>query len=515
MIAFLRSALRRLTGPRGRRSLLLLLVAGLWAGWYWLPARPRVEWTAPSAGYIAPAIATGAAWVATEPGGDGRGPVAVWDVATARLSQRLPAGEEGPAALLAAPDGRLLAIEDRRGRLTVWDPLVGRSLAKLDTSPPGELWWAVARRNVGFSPDGRWLAYERPDGAAVEVWDTVAGRHHATLAGACRPFTFARDGRTLATAAVATMLTIWDVDTGRARVRLEDPQVRVAGLGFAPDGKRLAIWAGWRTYQGPGSPPWGWQLLDASTGAAIARVSHAVRTIFDYTPEFSRDGRLLVLRGDRGRELLWDVTTSPPLCLDSQVALPTLPDPSGTPVVLTNRLPLFPPSGHGLLVLGRKSNTLELLDGHTLRPRVTYDTGECYWATFSPDGKTLEAHVVGEEARYGPGLRDLWSQVLTRTPGRSHWSTIELFEVSTGGWLGRRGRTSGCFWESAFTADGRSLLSTEWLPGDSHALVFRLWDVTPSGSPSWLIALTALALVLVVAGWQRGRRHKDRRLQAA
>src|SRR5262245_13955011 len=47
MIAFLRSALRRLTGPRGRRCLLLSFVAGVWAWWFWRPVTPQSSWTIP------------------------------------------------------------------------------------------------------------------------------------------------------------------------------------------------------------------------------------------------------------------------------------------------------------------------------------------------------------------------------------------------------------------------------------------------------------------------------------
>src|SRR5436190_1001262 len=48
MIAFSRSMLRRLAGPRGRRSFAVLLLAGLWAWWLWTPPRPVVEWELPT-----------------------------------------------------------------------------------------------------------------------------------------------------------------------------------------------------------------------------------------------------------------------------------------------------------------------------------------------------------------------------------------------------------------------------------------------------------------------------------
>src|SRR5437660_4368430 len=47
MIAFLRLVSRPLTGPLGRRSVALLLLAGLWAWWRWGPVRPSVDWRLP------------------------------------------------------------------------------------------------------------------------------------------------------------------------------------------------------------------------------------------------------------------------------------------------------------------------------------------------------------------------------------------------------------------------------------------------------------------------------------
>src|SRR5262249_48668629 len=46
--AVLRSLLRRLTGPLGRRLFFVLLVAGAWFRWAYLPPRPLIAWDRPT-----------------------------------------------------------------------------------------------------------------------------------------------------------------------------------------------------------------------------------------------------------------------------------------------------------------------------------------------------------------------------------------------------------------------------------------------------------------------------------
>src|SRR5262249_10201075 len=111
-----------------------------------------------------------------------------------------------------SPDSKTLAAAAFRYRdLYLWDLGTGkmqRSLALPNSPADGHdvRWLALA-----FSPDGRTLA-----GLA---W-------HRIKAGKKEPYT--------------TTIHLWELATGKVRLKLEDPQASLTALAFSPDGGVLA-----------------------------------------------------------------------------------------------------------------------------------------------------------------------------------------------------------------------------------------------------------------------------------
>ncbi|MFE0134543.1 hypothetical protein ACFWY6_23720 [Streptomyces sp. NPDC059037] len=106
------------------------------------------------------------------------------DLETGRSSRALR-GEDALSTAVHSPDGRLLAVADDSGKITLWDARGRRALGVLS---PGSYEWGTAEESFGsvlsFSEDGRYLAAGGENGT-VRVWETETPR----LAGAEYPGT--------------------------------------------------------------------------------------------------------------------------------------------------------------------------------------------------------------------------------------------------------------------------------------------------------------------------------------
>jgi WD40 repeat protein/tetratricopeptide (TPR) repeat protein len=214
-----------------------------------------------------------------------------------------------------SPDGRYLASGDLPGpSLKVWD-VDRRALAAEDPGPVGH--------QVAWSPDGRRLLLSRhttlleydlatgrlartwpgsaglvtfrPDGTRIAVIDADPKRQACRILEAdsgrlLREFpsraptdwiAWSPDGRTLALACTDHRIDLWDAETGRRRAILEGLTSGGPRAWFHPSGALLAS-NGWEARLRLWDPVLGRPLLSLS-GASF---------------EFSRDGRLVVARGD-------------------------------------------------------------------------------------------------------------------------------------------------------------------------------------------------------------------------
>ena len=102
--------------------------------------------------------------------------IAIWDVQTGELLQRLP-GQDGYISELDwSPDGALLASASNNGTSVVWDLATGERLRTFGDFGTGEERPFSGANEIEFSPDGRFIAAMRyePSGLIV-AWRVSDG----------------------------------------------------------------------------------------------------------------------------------------------------------------------------------------------------------------------------------------------------------------------------------------------------------------------------------------------------
>ena len=208
--------------------------------------------------------------------------VTIWDVASAKAIEEIPALGTNNYSVALSPDERWVAAGGFDGSLKVWDrvdrrlvkecqphhfPVFrvgfldnGRALfsfaALLEKVSELQRWEVGTWRKTGFgpidlelvlglaqSPDQRHLAltyFFKPP----KVWECASGRLEMTLGpasglGLCVTPTFSPDGRFLA-AALEPRICVWEVASQRQIAVLEQPGHPLVSVSISPDGKRLA-----------------------------------------------------------------------------------------------------------------------------------------------------------------------------------------------------------------------------------------------------------------------------------
>jgi len=217
----------------------------------------------------------------------------LWDVHTGKVLRTLP-GSRSPywpiVNLCFSPDGKLLAggVHNMVG---LWDVESGR-LLNLDANES-----AGGIASAALSCDGRLLAVGDSDGC-LSLWDfrsqRLIRRFHGHDSGV-RQVAFSPDDKTLASISEYGRLRAWKVADGRQRYQfpVEAPNgFRPTDLAFAPDGRLLA-YAYFCDRQEGG--PRGIRLLDGASGAEQQNLTipDAVHGWF-VGISFSPDGRHLI-----------------------------------------------------------------------------------------------------------------------------------------------------------------------------------------------------------------------------
>jgi WD40 repeat protein len=162
---------------------------------------------------------------------------------------------------------------------------------------------------VAFSPDGRTLlaaahrdTFDRnpipraeDDGnQLICLWAAATGKVRMQLGGRrghVSAFALSPDGKTLAASISGQHFSLWEVATGKERLRLKGG---TQALAISPDGRLLASAGEGRTVR----------LWDLATGADRYRLSEENQST---NLAFSPDGRLLVGGSLNGTALVWDV----------------------------------------------------------------------------------------------------------------------------------------------------------------------------------------------------------------
>ena len=224
------------------------------------------------------------------------------DVDTDEHRVILTISEWGNHSVEFSPDGNIIAISFGKGNLIkLWD--VHTSEQKLTlTGHTADIF------RLAFSPDSKVLASTSDDNT-IRLWDTQTGENTEvfTLESAWRKdvadwridsswcgVAFSPDGKTLAGGG-GEIILLWDIGTGKTKMRLTMPTHRVFDLAFSPDGKVLAS-AGFERFI---------NLWDPHTGDHKKTLTGHTAWVRSIT--FSPDGKTLASRSDDGTVLLWAV----------------------------------------------------------------------------------------------------------------------------------------------------------------------------------------------------------------
>lgn len=276
----------------------------------------------------------------------------IWDLKSLRPRAVLPGAGGHNAAVVFSPDGKLLAAEAPNGRDT----------RLFDTRT-----WKmrhIIKDGVGiaFSPDGHWLALagaDHGDVIDIKLWNVHSGHighllklHAMSLDG----MAFSQTGRWLAAVGLNKII-IWDTRTWQIKREMKEPEP-IHRIVFSPDDRVLASGTDsgmvklWDTSN--------WKLNQTLNKKAEKSGVHAI--------EFSKDRkRLLAVWG--GNVIVWDTSTWKPVLtcgpatfvsdikidLEKQVAYPVVKPkdlPGFHPIDLFATTASFSPNGSTIAVAG-------------------------------------------------------------------------------------------------------------------------------------------------------------------
>ncbi len=240
-------------------------------------------------------------------GSPSQGGVVRWDLGGDKPAER-PLVAGAPAALNAltlSADGKTLAGYSGDRSIYLWDAESGKEKGSLKNEQ-------AFNPTLALSADGSLLAIASPN-VPVRLWDVAAAQELRQLgapptpAGPLAPapfppvvfrgltqMAFSPDARTLVTAS-GWELVVWEVATGRDRMRMARPTMQVGRVAISPDGGLLAV----------GTMTGAVLLLDATDGWELSQFSGPAGGVTALT--FAPDGKTLASAGGDGTALIWDV----------------------------------------------------------------------------------------------------------------------------------------------------------------------------------------------------------------
>jgi WD40 repeat protein len=214
-----------------------------------------------------------------------------WDAKTARELRYLEADDQVTSISLS-PDGTLLATKGRRNEILLWNALTGDNLPSLRIGDHHV-------HRVAFGLGKRLLITTEYDWSNVRLWHIAQDRQSTLLPTdkyvSDPQIAVSPDGKILATASERGTVQLWELATGKERLRITLAGARsVDGIAFAAHGQVLAISGDETIY-----------LCGIATGKELGRLKAPAG---QGGLAFSPDGKQL---GSLSRDttiLIWDVS---------------------------------------------------------------------------------------------------------------------------------------------------------------------------------------------------------------
>jgi Tol biopolymer transport system component len=191
-----------------------------------------------------------------------------------------------------SPDGRHLAVSGHTHEVIIYDAQTGqivRTLEGLDNHGSG----------VAFSADSRSLATANADG--VQVWEIQTGRQLLNLnefTESARCVAFSPDGQRLAAGANDWTVRVWDARTGKRLLIFKGHYADVWRIAFSPDSKRIASACRDNSVK----------VWDAITGQEIVTFTGHREQVFGVA--FCPDGKRVASIGRDGVARVWDASNA-------------------------------------------------------------------------------------------------------------------------------------------------------------------------------------------------------------
>jgi WD40 repeat protein len=277
----------------------------------------------------------------------GEGKFILWDTAGEKTNWTvsLPDFDRREGCLVASPDGKLLAVPEQEGKVSLYETASGRKLRSLEEAevqtlvfspdstlvaiasrkPPVHLWdvrsgkklrdvpspKAFPSKAIAFARDGKRIAVARFGQCVVS--ETATGKEvtrfeirRETYAEITQGgLLFSADGKTLITGHYREAIHFWDADTGKRRFSRETRRQQGAWPVLSQDGKVLAEadqdGRGYRFIH----------LLDPATGKEVGPPAEGHEYDLNFIA-FSSDGKIL-LSGDQRTIRQWTTATGEPV----------------------------------------------------------------------------------------------------------------------------------------------------------------------------------------------------------